>query len=306
MSGKLKPHTSEGLFSIAHSAEVVNGRMGERANQRLAEIMPILVRHLHAAVKEANLSTEEWMAGIQFLTATGHMCSEWRQEFILLSDVLGISMLVDAIAHARPAAATENTVLGPFHVANAPLYENGTDICLDGKGERSLVRGRVLDIAGIPISRARVDVWQCNEDGFYDVQQKCLQPEWNLRGRFETDSQGRFWFKSIKPRHYAIPDDGPVGKLLAGLDRHPNRAAHIHFIVAATGFDTAITHVFPPDCPYVAEDAVFGVKESLIADFEKITDRDQIAAAGFEAPFWLVSQDFVLARTGELTLENAE
>lgn len=282
-------------FALERSAEVVNNRMTATASPRVAELMAILVKHLHAAVKEARPTSEEWMATIQFLTETGQICSEWRQEFILLSDVLGVSMLVDAINHDRPAGATENTVLGPFHLSNAPHYPHGANISLDGKGEPMVITGTVRDAAGQPIRGATLDVWQANDDGFYDVQQKGIQPEWNLRGIFETDDAGRYWFRSVKPRYYPIPDDGPVGKLLKLMGRHPYRAAHLHFIVKADGFDTVVTHIFTPDCPYLPEDAVFGVKDSLVANFEQIADERKAEELGVEAPYWYVNWDFVLS-----------
>lgn len=213
------------------------------------------------SVKEADINEEEWMAGIEFLTYTGHMCSEWRQEFILLSDVLGVSMLVDAVTHDRPEGATENTVLGPFYVEEPPHYQNGASICLDGKGEPLLIRGRVIDTQGNPIAGAIIGAWQTNDEGFYDVQQKGIQPDWNLRGVFTTNENGEYWFRSVKPRFYPIPDDSPVGKLLLALGRHPNRPAHIHFIVRADGYEPVTTHIFTPDCPYLGEDPVFGVKQ---------------------------------------------
>jgi catechol 1,2-dioxygenase len=246
-------------------------------------------------VKEAAVTPEEWWAAIRFLTQTGQLSTDWRQEFILLSDVLGVSMLVDAINHARPPGATENTVLGPFYVPGAPRLQHGANISLDGKGEPLLVRGRITDTQGQPIAGATLDVWQGNEDGFYDVQQKGIQPEWNLRGVFETDGQGRYWFRSAKPRHYPIPSDGTVGKLLKALGRDPNRPAHLHFIVDAPGHDRVVTHIFPPDSPYLAEDAVFGVKRSLIAQFQRVDDRERAEKLGFSAPFWEVEWDFVLA-----------
>lgn len=282
-------------FDEARSAEVVNARIGATADPRTAEVMAIMVRHLHAAVKEARVTGEEWMAAIQFLTATGQMCSDWRQEFILLSDVLGVSMLVDAINHQRPEGSTENTVLGPFHVSDAPRYAHGDNISLDGKGEPVLVSGRVVDNEGQPIAGATLDVWQANEDGFYDVQQPDVQPRMNLRGIFTTDSDGRFWFRSARPRYYPIPDDGPVGTLLTALGRHPFRAAHLHFIVEADGCDRIVTHIFTPDCGYLAEDAVFGVKQSLIADFVKRDDPARAADLGFPSPFWTVEWEVVMA-----------
>jgi protocatechuate 3,4-dioxygenase beta subunit len=292
--------TDIAYFEEGRSAEIVSARAGPKANPRLKEILEILVRHLHAAVKEADLTSEEWMAAIQFLTDTGHMCSEWRQEFILLSDVLGVSMLVDALNHQRPAGSTENTVLGPFHVLNAPHYPLGANISLDGKGEPLLVRGRITDTDGNPIQGATLDVWQANEDGFYDVQQKGIQPDFNLRGIFETDANGEYWFRSAKPRWYPIPDDGPVGKMLTALDRHPNRAAHLHFIVEAPGYDRLITHIFTPDCPYLPEDAVFGVKQSLIAAFEQVDDPATAETIGLGNPYWSVTWNFVLARQDQV------
>jgi catechol 1,2-dioxygenase len=262
-------------FDEEASVDVVNARMGTDIDPRLREVMATIVKHLHAAAREIEPTHGEWMKAISFLTSVGHMCSEWRQEFILLSDILGVSMLVDSINHRRPNGATENTILGPFYVPEAPRYPAGTNICLDGKGEPLVVRGRVVDTHGKPVAGALIDVWQTNDDGFYDVQQKGLQPDWNLRGVFTADADGTYWYRSSKPRYYPIPDDGPVGKLLGGLGRHPNRAAHIHFIVSAPGFDPVITHIFTPDCQYLDQDAVFGVKESLIAWFDHITDEDE-------------------------------
>jgi catechol 1,2-dioxygenase len=294
-------NSSSPYFDEAHSAEVVNARMGENADPRLREIMSILVKHLHAAVKEIEPTHEEWFAAIRFLTETGQICSDWRQEYILLSDILGVSMLVDAINHRRPNGATPNTILGPFYVANAPEYPNGANICLDGKGEPMVVAGRVTDIEGKPIPNAKLEVWQTNDDGFYDVQQKGVQPDSNLRGVFTSDSEGRYWFKSVKPRHYPIPSDGPVGKLLGAMGRHPNRAAHLHFIVTAPGYDSVITHIFTPDCPYLSEDAVFGVKRELIAEFNMVGDPEAAREVGLSSPFWSVSWDFTLAASNKPT-----
>ncbi|MBC7737925.1 MAG: 6-chlorohydroxyquinol-1,2-dioxygenase, partial [Candidatus Saccharibacteria bacterium] len=255
-----------------------------------------ITRHLHAAVKEIEPTQDEWLKAILFLTETGHKCTEWRQEFILLSDVLGVSMLVDAVNSRRPSGASENTVLGPFHVADAPEYPMGTNICLDQKGEDILVRGRILDTGGQPVAGAKIDVWQANDEGFYDVQQKGLQPDFNLRGVFRTGADGRYWFRAVKPKFYPIPDDGPVGQLLGQLGRHPYRPAHLHYIISADGFDTLTTHIFDPDDPFIDSDAVFGVKRSLLARFDLIDDPAQSADAGFTGPYWRVEHDFVLAR----------
>ena len=288
-------------FEEETSAAVVNARMGPDIDPRLRAVMGAIVKHLHAAVKEIEPTHEEWLAAIKFLTDTGHMCTDWRQEFILLSDTLGVSMLVDAINHRRPNGATENTILGPFYVPDAPRYEHGADICLDGKGEPLVVSGRVVDTAGNPIPGAILDVWQTNEDGFYDVQQKGVQPDFNLRGVFTSDMDGRYWFRSVKPRYYPIPDDGPVGKMLTALGRHPNRAAHIHFIVTAPGYDPVITHIFTPDCEYLSEDAVFGVKETLIGDFKLIENQQLASDSKVTSPFWSVDWEFTLAAKAPLS-----
>jgi len=213
----------------------------------------------------------------------------------LLSDALGVSMLVDAINSRRPTGASENTVLGPFHVDGAPEYEMGYNICLDQKGEDMVVRGRISDVDGNPVEGAKIDVWQANEDGFYDVQQKGIQPDFNLRGVFHTGADGEYWFKAVRPKHYSIPADGPVGQLLAALGRHPFRPAHLHFIVSKDGFDTLITHIFDPEDPYIDSDAVFGVKKSLIAEFNKVDDPARSSDVGFDGPYWDVEFDFVLA-----------
>lgn len=287
--------TESGYFTEATSAEAVIARNARATNPRLAQVMAVLTRHLHAAVKEIEPTEAEWFEAIKFLTATGQMCNDWRQEYILLSDVLGVSMLVDAINNRKPSGASESTVLGPFHVADAPELPMGSDICLDQKGDPMLVRGTIRSTDGSPIAGAKIDVWQANDEGFYDVQQKGIQPDFNLRGVFRTGPDGRYWFKGVKPKFYPIPDDGPVGQLLRALGRHPYRPAHLHYILDAAGHDRLVTHIFDPDDPYIASDAVFGVKESLLAKFDLIEDPAAIKAAGFDRPFYLVEHDFILA-----------
>lgn len=286
-----------GFFTEAGSAEAVIAR-NNAEDARLQQVMAVITRKLHEAVKEIEPTEAEWFAAIQFLTRTGQMCNDWRQEFILLSDVLGVSMLVDAINHRKPSGASESTVLGPFHVADAPELPMGANICLDQKGEPMFVHGRILDTEGNPVAGARVDVWQANDEGFYDVQQKGIQPDFNLRGVFRTGADGRFWFRGAKPKFYPIPDDGPVGKLLGALGRHPYRPAHLHYIIEADGFDRLVTHLFDPDDPYIASDAVFGVKQSLMARFTPVDDPARAAEAGFDGPFLDLAYDFVLARQG--------
>lgn len=284
-----------GFFTEHDSVEVVTGRNAGAKDARLKFAMDVIIRKLHEAVKEIEPTQEEWFEAIQFLTRTGHLCSDWRQEFILLSDVTGVSMLVDAINNRKPSGASESTVLGPFHVADAPKLPMGANICLDSKGEDMVVSGRILDTARRPIAGAVIDVWQANDEGFYDVQQKGIQPEFNLRGVFQTGADGRYWFRAVKPKFYPIPDDGTVGKLLKALGRHPFRPAHLHYIVKADGYDPLVTHIFDPDDPYIASDAVFGVKESLLADFRRVDDPARAAELGFAGPFWSVEHDFVMA-----------
>lgn len=288
----------EEFFTEARSADVVTRRNRDARDPRLRQVMEVVTRKLHEAVKEVEPTQDEWMAAIRFLTATGHMCTDWRQEFILLSDVLGVSMLVDSINNRRPSGGSESTVLGPFFVEDAPALPMGANICLDGKGQPMRVHGRILDVEGNPVAGARIDVWQANDEGFYDVQQKGLQPDFNLRGVFRTGEDGRYWFRGVKPRFYPIPDDGPVGRLLGALGRHPFRPAHLHYMIEAPGFERLVTHVFDPDDPYIASDAVFGVKESLLAEFRPVADPGLMAEAGFDAPFLDLEFDFVLARPG--------
>lgn len=272
-------------FTEEASVEAVNARMGQNINPRLAQVMASLVKHLHAFAKDVHLTQAEWDIAIEFLTKTGQICSGERQEFILLSDVLGFSMLVDAINNRRPAGATENTVFGPFHVDNAPELPMGSNISLDGKGESCRFEGMVIDLHGNPIEGARVDVWSDNADGFYDVQQPDIQPKWNNRGVFITGKDGRYAFQGIKPVSYPIPDDGPVGQMLNHLGRHPYRPAHMHYLVTAKGYEKLVTHTFVGDDSYLSSDAVFGVKKTLIAPFEHVNDGQTI----WRSPF-----DFVL------------
>lgn len=285
----------KGFFTEENSVEVVTGRNRNAKDARLEAVMEVITRKLHEAVKEIEPTQEEWFQAIQFLTRTGHMCDDWRQEFILLSDVLGVSMLVDAINNRKPSGASESTVLGPFHVADAPELPMGANICLDAKGEDMVISGRILDTQGRPIEGAVIDVWQANDEGFYDVQQKGIQPDFNLRGVFRTGAGGRYWFRAVKPKYYPIPADGPVGQLLDRLGRHPYRPAHLHYIIKADGFETLTTHIFDPDDPYINSDAVFGVKESLLAEFKRTDDPARAEELGFAGPFWDVEYDFVLA-----------
>lgn len=291
------------LFSEERSAEVVAASFAGTPDPRSRKLLIALVRHLHAFVKEVELTEEEWAAAVDFLTRTGQKCDGVRQEFVLLSDVLGVSMLVETINHRTGGTSTESTVLGPFHMVESPPRELGENIAFDDKGEPCLVTGRVTDPDGESLAEALVDVWQANAEGFYDVQQPGVLPELNLRGLFAADDDGRFRFRTIVPRYYPIPDDGPVGRLLAATGRHPYRPAHVHFIVAAPGYRPVTTHLFVDDSPYLDSDAVFGVRESLVREFPVVDDPERADEVGLPNPFRTVHFDVVLSR---VTVRNTE
>jgi hydroxyquinol 1,2-dioxygenase len=243
-------------------------RFAGTPDPRLKQIMLSLVRHLHSFARDVRLSNSEWSQAIDFLTRTGHMCTDRRQEFILLSDTLGLSMLVDAIEHPRNTGVTDSTVLGPFYVTNAPQLPSGSDISGGIHGEPLYVEGLVRSSDGQAIANAVVDTWHSDDDGFYDIQRPQLS-EPTLRGRFYSDANGHFNFWSIVPRFYPIPDDGPVGDMLKATARHPFRPAHVHFMITAPGHERLTTHVFAADSPYLDSDAVFGVKNELICEFTR-------------------------------------
>lgn len=235
-------------------------------NVRTKVIVTALVRYLHTFVREIEPSFSEWETAIEFLTAVGKKCDPVRQEFVLLSGVLGVSMLVETINDQQSPGATDSTVLGPFHMTESPSRQLGDTIDEVGSPQQLLVTGTLRSTQGDPLPDATVDVWQCNENGFYDVQQPDLQPAGNGRGLFTTNQQGRFWFRTVLPSHYPIPTDGPVGELLGATGRHPYRPAHIHIIAAADLHRPLTTHIFMPGSPYLDSDAVFAVKHSLVGD----------------------------------------
>lgn len=277
----------------ANLTEAVLAKLAGATNPRFQQVMNNLLRHLHAFVREVELSEAEWFAGIQFLTAVGQKCDAKRQEFILLSDTLGVSMLVDAINHRKASGATESTVLGPFYVPGAPELPNGANLTADLPGEPTLFSGQVLTVDGKPIAGALIDMWQADAEGFYDVQRPHLDGM-RLRGKFHTDARGRFWFWTVKPTSYPVPTDGPVGQMLLGMGRHPYRPAHIHTIVSAPGYEPVTTHVFAKGDRYLDSDAVFGVKDSLIVDF--VRHEPGIAPDGtrMDQPYYTVQYDFGL------------
>jgi len=281
--------------------EAVLESFAHTPDPRLARILASLVTHLHGFVRDVHPTIEEWEYSINFLTATGQKSNESRQEFILLSDVLGISMLVETLNHEETPDATDPTVLGPFHVVESPRREFGAEISAASTGERCLVRGTVTTPTGDPIPGATVDVWQANADGFYDVQQPDVQGVGNGRGLFTTDSDGRFAFTSVVPSYYPIPTDGPVGLLLDATGRHPNRPAHIHFQVRADGFTELTTHIFVAGSPYIDSDAVFAVKSSLVVDFVPSEDQDLADRFALPTPFAVATVGIVLEPLGQPT-----
>jgi len=262
---------------------------------RSKKLLSSLIKYLHAFVKEVDLTEAEWFEAIQFLTDTGRKCDDKRQEFILLSDVLGVSMLVDAINHPKGGDGTESTVLGPFYVPGSPEMPVGGDIRGRHLSEAKpcLVVGRVTDEQGTAIIGATIDVWQTSANGMYDVQDSDA-PEWNLRGRFKTDRNGEYTIVTEKPVSYAVPTDGPVGKLFDLAGRHAFRPAHIHFKVSAAGCEPLTTHVFVNGDKYLDSDAVFATKESLVGDFEICHDEQLARRFDIETPFTRLKFDFGL------------
>jgi len=254
-------------FSEQKLTSEVLRRIRNTKNPRLKQVMAGLIRHLHAFVRDVKPTQEEWFKGIQFLTETGHWSTGKRQEFILMSDTLGVSMLVDAINYKASAGTTESTVLGPFHREKAPRYPLGASISKRRTdGRRCLVTGTVRDQQGRPVGGAQLDVWQAGADGFYDSQKGNAM---NLRGIFRADARGRFHFTCVRPLHYPVPHDGPVGRMLTATGRHPMRPPHLHFWITAKGYKPLITHLFVRGGKYLDSDAVFGVKPELIVDFKK-------------------------------------
>ena len=270
----------------ANVTEAVVEKTASTTDPRLKEIMTSFIEHLHGFIRDIEPTEQEWFQAIQFLTQVGHTCDDVRQEYILLSDTLGASILVDAINNRKPDGATESSVLGPFYREGAPEYDYSADMSGNTEGQSSLIAGRVLDTEGNPVANACLDVWQTAPNGFYEVQDPD-QPEFNLRGKFYTNSDGSFEFVTVAPVSYPIPNDGPVGKMLGALGRHPNRPAHIHFIVSAEGYETVVTQLFTEGDEYLDSDAVFGVKDSLIVDFQPATDGRE----------YQVNYDFVLVRS---------
>lgn len=275
-------------FSEETSSEIVASRL-LKDDSRLAQFLATLVRHVHEAVREARPTASDWRRAIQFLTAVGHASDDRRQEWILLSDLLGLTALVEEINSRRPKGATPNTPRGPFYRAAAPYYDAGASISLDDRGEALNVSCRVTDLDGKPIAGATIDTWQANAEGHYENQQPDRQPDFNLRGRFATDDNGLVRYRSIKPAGYAVPDDGPVGQLLGSIGYPLRRPAHLQFIVTAPGFETITTHVYDRHDPQIADDALLGVRAELLGDFRERKSGGKRS--------WVLDYTFVMARS---------
>ncbi|GAP89971.2 putative hydroxyquinol -dioxygenase [Rosellinia necatrix] len=285
------------IDNITPNTVRINSQSGDR---RLTYIMERLVTHIHDFARETRISTEEWMTGLNFLVQCGQISSEVRHEFILLSDVLGLSLLVDSINHPKPAGATEGSVLGPFHTHDAPALGHGADMSSDPAGQPLLCVCSIRDARGGPVAGVKVDIWETDSTGHYDVQHPgAADARPSERCVMESGPDGRFWFRCILPVSYPIPHDGPVGKLLARLDRHPWRPAHLHFMFEKQGWDHLITSLYMRGDPYETSDAVFGVKKSLIVEPRRIEDAATAAEYGVPVGTWILRQDFVLTTVEE-------
>ncbi|CAI6340325.1 unnamed protein product [Periconia digitata] len=286
-------------LTIDNITENVHSINSQADDARLKYVMERLVTHMHDFARETRLSTDEWMAGIEFLTAVGKKCTDVRQEFILLSDTLGLSLLVDSIDHPKPPASTEGTVLGPYHTHDAQDQTIGTGISADPDGTPLLCLCTVKSTSGQPISDVKIDIWETDSKGSYDVQYEDYNGDKpDGRAVIRSDADGVFWFKAIVPVPYQIPDDGPVGEMLEKLGRHPWRPSHMHFMFEKEGFDHLITALYLRGDPYESSDAVFGVKESLVVDLGTVTP-EQAKQYGVKEGAKLLEYDFVLVTDDE-------
>jgi hydroxyquinol 1,2-dioxygenase len=280
-------------FDEKSITQAVIERLGDCDDARFKRIMSSLITHLHNFVRDVQLTESEWLTAIQFLTDVGRTCTEKRQEFILLSDTLGVSVLVITLNHPADQGSAESTVLGPFYWEGAPDLPLGSNLADGVKGEPAFYSGRVLGADGRPLEDAQLDIWSGDGEGNYDMQipgRTAMQ----ARGRIRTDAQGRYWFRSIKPTFYPVPTDGPVGRMLRKMGRHPYRPGHIHMIVSAHGHLPVTTHLFVAGSEYLNSDAVFGMKESLVAQFDRHPAGLGPNGEAVETPFYTVRYDFRL------------
>jgi hydroxyquinol 1,2-dioxygenase len=282
-------------FNEQNITAAVIARLADCKDARFKQVMTSLITHLHDFVRDVKLTEEEWINAIMFLTATGKTCTEKRQEFILLSDTLGVSILVISLNHPPEEGSLESTVLGPYYWEGAPEYPHGANLAKGVKGEPAFYSGRVLDTEGKPIANAVLDIWSGDGDGNYDMQ---MEGDVGMlaRGKIRTDAQGRYSFRSIKPTYYPVPTDGPVGVMLRKMGRHPNRPGHIHMIVSAPGYHAVTTHLFVANSEYLDSDAVFGMKESLVAKFNRHPSGKMPNGDVMNEPFYTVEYDFRLRK----------
>lgn len=298
MNQEKRKNIVEGTHDLADSdlTQEVLATFDNAKSERFQQVMQSLVKHMHAFLKEVELTEEEWFKGIDFLTRTGHITDDKRQEFVLLSDVLGVSMQVIDLNHNKDVGTTASTVFGPFFAQDSPAFVNGDDIANGASGEPCFMHGRVLSTTGEPLADAHIEIWQADDHGFYDVQHKESLQMYG-RGHLSSDKDGYYYFWSVKPEAYPIPEDGPVGELLDAANRSPMRPAHVHFMITAPGYDTLITHVFKDGDQYLDSDAVFGVKSSLVTSFEYHQPGKAPDGKQMEVPFYTMHYDFYLAPT---------
>jgi len=291
-------------FDEKSITQAVIARLASSEDPRFARVMTSLVNHLHDFVREVRLTESEWFTAIQFLTDVGKTCTDKRQEFILLSDTLGVSVLVITLNHPAEGGSVESTVLGPYYWEGAPELPRGSNLAEGVKGEPAFYSGRVLGIDGRPLADALLDVWSGDGEGNYDMQ---LPGETGMkaRGRIRTDEAGRYWFRSIRPTFYPVPTDGPVGRMLRKMGRHPYRPGHVHMIVSASGYLPVTTHLFVAGSEYLDSDAVFGMKESLVAEFKRHPPGAGPGGERLDTPFYTVNYDFRLRPAVAATPDGA-
>ena len=280
-------------FDEKSITEAVIARMSDSEDPRFRHVMTSLVRHLHDFVRDVQLTESEWITAIQFLTDVGKTCTDQRQEFILLSDTLGISVLVISINHPAESGSAESTVLGPYYWGGAPDMPNGSNLAVGVKGDPTFYSGRVITTSGEPLANAVLDVWSGDGEGNYDMQMPG-EVTMKARGKIRTDSQGRYSFRSIRPQFYPVPTDGPVGRMLRKMGRHPFRPGHIHMIVSAEGYEPVTTHIFAAGSEYLDSDAVFGVKESLVTKYDRHPAGKAPNGESMDTPYYTVEYDFRL------------
>lgn len=288
------PHATEDALTAS-----VRARWSDIEDPRLRQVMAALVKHAHAFVREIEPTQAEWAVAIDFLTRTGKLCSDKRQEFILFSDVLGVSMLVDAINHRRGGAATPSTVEGPFHVPEAPAMDNGANMAANAPGIPCFCVGKVRGVDGEPIAGVTLDLWQTDGEGFYEAQRPGLDGPW-MRGLYRTQADGSYLIRTVAPVAYTIPMDGTVGELMNRTNMSHMRPAHIHFALEAPAYHGLVTHLFRAGDKWINDDAVYGVKEPLIVEFKTMPAGSKAPSGEIvDEPFCVVHYDFVLERKAQ-------